>query len=473
MPEQDVPGRRLKYRMSCDICHAAKIKCGSQKPSCRRCTVKRLDCVYSISHRKGRPREKRKGMEDGGGTSGLSRPEPTQGPDIWTPPTTNFEAPLTAEPSEASGSQLEADSLAFPTAFASFDLDDDFDFPTMLASLDEPPIPDNSPRPATAGSTSQGESRYVLSPEILESNERDLFYLIDTETSLQHEHSKEGPARSMGMQPERFSQTVFTSFLDNGSSDQALESGLEFLQKGGQLDNVPQLRRGKAPASRISTCPSRTEDFSNILSVRDEGARRDGSVASCDCFPALLRRIRCLKSKQQSRAQLPIGSVLMMEQETNECLSRLQRCQSCGQDSIVYLFAMSSVRIVLDLMQKTVHNEFMTANRRSNSSAGPAGFSRLVGDQQFSDEPYCCDEYDGSSLYIGNFKVPARARRRYLREMLQARFSKFLMLFEERKRRAHDAGQDCFAVGASALMGTIDRDLKTILGWVELSRSMD
>ncbi|KAF9732833.1 zinc finger transcription factor [Paraphaeosphaeria minitans] len=384
MPEQDVPGRRLKYRMSCDICHAAKIKCGSQKPSCRRCTVKRLDCVYSISHRKGRPREKRKGMEDGGGTSGLSRPEPTQGPDIWTPPTTNFEAPLTAEPSEASGSQLEADSLAFPTAFASFDLDDDFDFPTMLASLDEPPIPDNSPRPATAGSTSQGESRYVLSPEILESNERDLFYLIDTETSLQHEHSKEGPARSMGMQPERFSQTVFTSFLDNGSSDQALESGLEFLQKGGQLDNVPQLRRGKAPASRIST-----------------------------------------------------------------------------------------VRIVLDLMQKTVHNEFMTANRRSNSSAGPAGFSRLVGDQQFSDEPYCCDEYDGSSLYIGNFKVPARARRRYLREMLQARFSKFLMLFEERKRRAHDAGQDCFAVGASALMGTIDRDLKTILGWVELSRSMD
>lgn len=473
MPEQDVPGRRLKYRMSCDICHAAKIKCGSQKPACRRCTVKKLDCVYSISHRKGRPREKRKGMEDGG-TSGLSRPEPTQGPDIWTPPTTNFEAPSTAEPSEASGSQLAADSLAFPTAFAAFDLDDDFDFPTMLASLDEPAIPDNSLRPPTAGSTSQGESRYVLSPEILESNEQDLFRFIDTELPVQHEHSKDGPARSMGLQPERFSQTVFTSFLDNGSSlDQALESGLEFLQNGGQLDDTPQLRRGEAPASRSSTYPSRTEDFSDILSVSDEGARRDGSVANCDCFPALLRRIRCLKSKQKSRGQLPIGSVLMMERETNECLSRLQRCQSCGQDSIVYLFAMASVRIVLDLMQKTVHDEFMAGNRRSSSSAGAAGFTRLVGDQQFSDESYSCDECDGSSLYIGNFKVPAKPRRRYLREMLQARFSKFLMLFEERKRLAHDAGQDCFAVGTSALMGNIDRDLKTILGWVELSSSMD
>lgn len=47
---------RPKLRSSCDACQALKIKCGQEKPSCRRCLSSRLDCVYGVSRRMGKPR---------------------------------------------------------------------------------------------------------------------------------------------------------------------------------------------------------------------------------------------------------------------------------------------------------------------------------------------------------------------------------------------------------------------------------
>nr|QSQ85913.1 hypothetical protein [Preussia typharum] len=457
MPDQDNPGRRLKYRMSCDICHAAKIKCGSQKPSCRRCSVKKLDCVYSVSHRKGRPREKRKAPDDGVTTEySQSLPEPiqTEAPDAWTPPSTNFDPPATTEPSETSSTQHAGatDSLAFTTDFTPFELDNNFGFSTdMLCSLDEPTIAEDV-EPAMEISTGQVENTidtsydgdFLLSPEMLDSSDQMLFRFIDTQTLLQ-QHDK----------------TDFTSTVGNiPSFDQTLDNDLEFLRNVQMDDESHDQRRNTASANRNPTYPSPNDDFPAWCELAD-GGRRDPGRSNCECFPALLSRIRCLKTKQKSRRQIPLSSVLVIERETNEGLSRLHRCKNCGQDSMVFLFAMVSVRIVLDLIQKTVHDEFMTVNRKTNQSSG-VGRSRGVG------------EHDSSSLYIGNFKVPARARRRYLREVLQARFSKFLVLVEEREKQVDGVGhQDCFAEGASTLMLNIARDLKTILGRVELWSSKD
>lgn len=439
--------------MSCDICHAAKIKCGSQKPSCRRCSVKQLDCVYSVSHRKGRPREKRKGPENGE-ASRVPLPEPTQGPDVWTPVTTNFELPVMSDSSEAASSQPSGDSLTFPAVSSPFEMDNSFGFPTMLGSIEDSTMSDDR-QANMIGYTDQVENTNLLSPAMMEMSAQDLFCFVDTESLLQQDNSGNSSVRSAGIQSDKFPQSDFTSILENVSSlNQTLGSGLDFLQ------NAPQdQRRERGAVSRNPTYPSPSDDFPFFF---EDGARKDLSRANCECFSALLRRIRGLKSKQKSRGLIPIGSVLVMERETNECLSRLHRCKSCGQDSIAYLFAMVSVRIVLDLMQKTVHDEFMTGTRRASQSSGTSR-SRLAS------EP----SPESSSLYIGNFKVPARAKRRYLREMLQARFSKFLVLVEEREKLVHGVGQDCFAEGASALMGNIARDVKTILGWVELWSAKD
>lgn len=52
--------RGQKLRLSCDSCKAAKIKCGQERPACRRCLDHGIPCQYSPSRRMGRPRTAKK-----------------------------------------------------------------------------------------------------------------------------------------------------------------------------------------------------------------------------------------------------------------------------------------------------------------------------------------------------------------------------------------------------------------------------
>lgn len=59
--------KSVKVRSTCNACQQAKIRCSHEKPSCRRCQKHRIDCIYSMSRRLGRPakkRELRPGAED-------------------------------------------------------------------------------------------------------------------------------------------------------------------------------------------------------------------------------------------------------------------------------------------------------------------------------------------------------------------------------------------------------------------------
>ncbi|KAK7540287.1 hypothetical protein IWX49DRAFT_601248 [Phyllosticta citricarpa] len=48
-----------KFRMSCDSCQASKIRCGQERPACRRCVKYNINCIYSPSRRAGRPRPRK------------------------------------------------------------------------------------------------------------------------------------------------------------------------------------------------------------------------------------------------------------------------------------------------------------------------------------------------------------------------------------------------------------------------------
>ncbi|KAH9899114.1 hypothetical protein F4778DRAFT_186496 [Xylariomycetidae sp. FL2044] len=46
-----------RYRASCDRCQAIKVRCSQDKPTCRRCQSKGIQCVYSPFRRIGRPKK--------------------------------------------------------------------------------------------------------------------------------------------------------------------------------------------------------------------------------------------------------------------------------------------------------------------------------------------------------------------------------------------------------------------------------
>ena len=51
--------KRAKLRSSCEGCGYAKVKCDRGQPSCNRCIVQGVHCVYAISRKNGKPPRKR------------------------------------------------------------------------------------------------------------------------------------------------------------------------------------------------------------------------------------------------------------------------------------------------------------------------------------------------------------------------------------------------------------------------------
>ncbi|OTA04138.1 hypothetical protein A9Z42_0047270 [Trichoderma parareesei] len=165
----------------------------------------------------------------------------------------------------------------------------------------------------------------------------------------------------------------------------------------------------------------------------------------CNCMDTITERIASLKAEQQSSCLMPMDCVLMLEKEVQESLCLLHKCKNCRLDSFVHLLALVSVRMMLDILQKSARSEFIS---RAKSSSD--------------------DSCEGVSLCIGTYKVPSRVRCRFLRKALQARFHKLAALVEERERLVTGKKQDSFSKSASLLVGDISRGLRTIMGWIEL-----
>ncbi|KAF2268206.1 hypothetical protein CC78DRAFT_16957 [Lojkania enalia] len=56
--------RKPKLRTSCDACSTSKVKCSKQHPTCARCTLSGIQCVYGISRRHGKPPRKQRSNPD-------------------------------------------------------------------------------------------------------------------------------------------------------------------------------------------------------------------------------------------------------------------------------------------------------------------------------------------------------------------------------------------------------------------------
>ncbi|KAH7044062.1 hypothetical protein B0J12DRAFT_578216 [Macrophomina phaseolina] len=72
----------IKFRLACDTCQRSKIRCDQERPACRRCVKKGIECVYSPARRAGRPRTRHSHARKIIGTPDVFR-SPTQHP---TPP---------------------------------------------------------------------------------------------------------------------------------------------------------------------------------------------------------------------------------------------------------------------------------------------------------------------------------------------------------------------------------------------------
>jgi len=503
-------GTKAKLRTSCDSCQTAKVKCGHEKPSCRRCSNQRVNCVYSLSRRMGRPRAK-----DGISKDSACREEYITSQDRVrsksTTPIAGFTDSETAiavagnqmGETRASGLPVTLTDLnQIPGAWmptvgdiepANANTDADTDGNSNVhgnsSANARKIVDDNIMHPMTSPSSAPGELDFLLNCTPMELD--DISGFLDG-LSPSADFFEPQALLPSGVSLPSQKSTLFESIGSHSPMQQQLLVGSNNNDGSGQFSRAASLS-GQSNTASSSQPFDFTFDFlsdmgssssqDNCSSVSSNPSRNatlmppgDQRQAHCNCIATILKCIGSLKTEQQKTRSIPIDNALIMESEVEESLARIHRCKNCRLDSTVHLLALVSVRMMLDLLQKTAHSEFVlrrTAPRQMNIGNQARALS------QSPHRPGSADEaarqpsslQDGAILYIGNFKVTPKARFRFLRKVLQARFYKLVVLVEEGEKLVNGISEDCFAKPASLLLGDISRGLRTIIGWVELWNS--
>ncbi|PTB62203.1 cytochrome P450 [Trichoderma citrinoviride] len=464
-------GKIPKYRTSCDNCQTAKVKCGHEKPSCRRCSVHRVDCVYSLSRRMGRPRAKRVAANDPNQrqpstsepneneTAKAASPEDaaadTRPPRTPVAETCIAEAEQPGEPSASDAGQIpenwvplfgdlgqlnasegidglenseqqDDDPMEFLSAESPMELGDMASFTGMPSFLD-----------SLSGSLEPQATTSAVPAELFGPQEILSFALPNTGTG------DDANAFVPTQQRQESSSEPCTCRHSTKSSRRESRSVPSNKDESGHLSSLPSamfLEASYSPQEVSSCSPSNTSQPSDASpSVQ---ASCDGSSelswrktrvmlrqGHCNCMDTITERIASLKAEQQSPCSMPMDCVLMLEKEVQESLCLLHKCKNCRLDSFVHLLALVSVRMMLDILQKTARSEFIARPKSTSDNSN-----------------------EGIALCIGAYKVPSRVRCRFLRKTLQARFHKLAALVEERERLVTGKKQDSFSKSASLLL---------------------
>ncbi|CAI6337013.1 unnamed protein product [Periconia digitata] len=505
-------GRGPKYRTSCDGCQAMKIKCGQEKPSCRRCSTQRLECVYSLSRRMGRPREKRNTQDgtssrqihlrdtppgDGSLGNALSSPAPVA-------PLASFDATTTtttpSRPNDVTVNVNHHVTIASPFP----DPADDWPISppeteqhaSKMGTYDSYPADSQPPPPQTS---SLEDCLQMCSPLGINGATEfaDLYdFLEDTMPPLYDDASQSTAPRPTSNAFDLQNLPPFTS-LSSFIDDPPLQSNLGAAQMthtgdpcacaagppskdpsqgdaAGLSDNLANTVSDAAsnPDQSPALCIAPEKDLwstsgRSISEQNYPGTIRPFAATQCTCTTSVLQSIEAVKDTKRKRGLVSLDSVLTLEAGSKSCISQLLTCRSCRADTSTHLLGLMCIRMVLDLLHKAVREEFVPRKRASlalssSSSAAAAAANTL--------------NHNRSDLYIGIFKVPPLVRSHFLHRALQARFRKLAAMLTDWEHlvRGDDpaaraaAGYDCFSQAAAVVLRDVESVLRMVVGWVDM-----
>lgn len=373
--------------------------------------------------------------------------------------------------------QPQPDAMGFLAGNGHMDQNDLFAFPGVPMFPDGPVSTSSAPD-AIVSSSGAPEPLPASSAVLLPANNDGAFFLANIQPTLhQFATSTQCPDQfSTWPSQEESSRTTYRSVADQNFQMLDFEANFDVgfsppAQETRQTPRPSTSRHATAPECPSMTAvvskPQRTATVGHDTWSKFGGCKQvvDTCQASCNCLSTIFDRIGCLRVGKESSSSLPMDRALSMEGNIEDLLAQILRCKSCCRDSTVHLLAFVGVRMVLELLHATAHDEFQSRPRRTNTSWARCNLGRSPA-RRFSNDGV--DRGGNPSLYIGSFKVAPTTRLLFLRRVLRARFHRVAGLVGEQERIMKEMGQDQAVQAANLLLQGILQALRTITGWVEL-----
>lgn len=526
-PRAPQGGRGPRYRTSCDNCQAAKIKCGHDKPSCRRCSVQGLECVYSLSRRMGRPRQTREPaartdsrrtppatMTHDGSQSdqpmtpslsqtGVEKTAPTQN---ITAPERNPRSPLSAggpnrptciprsliddfqpghiftnslnEEQPGSQPQLDTWDSSFPTPSPiAFD-----GFPS-LAEL--PTYPDDTiSNPTMSGTISSAprtgfpEQQDIFEPGLPTALGDDIGSLdgrIDRElrpVSATTEHNCSG--------------LDFYTQASHGNTGSTSTAALMEQLVDMDFDCFPDISGGSSRSTNSSSIPASILRQDSSL-LQDENTSSALNFSSRADFLPLDEEGWSRSQESTDRKKYNCDCSSAISKDIGQLCAEQQKATTMSIDRALKMESEIEATLtrflrcedccrhdsIMHLLAFTSVEMTLDLLQETTRHEFKLPRSNRLYPSQGSAVSRPRHHHQQASvevcnLYIGSYKVAPGARLRFLRRVLQARFHKLAEFIRDREKILDGLKQDCAARAAALLLEDISRGLHTITGWIEV-----
>nr|ULT85510.1 transcription factor [Wicklowia aquatica] len=507
-PEKDMSSgakKHPKLRSTCDACIAAKIRCSRDMPQCFRCQIYKINCVYSVSRRMGRPRKPRPTSRGGqeqnnkcaGDTDETSKEKPQAGNQTTSTQTKQQDTvpPLASSNQQSNQNEQEISTSGSPSAMPmasdpppltmddNFTTSSDYSLDTMT-----PPLHDNiyivSQSPIMDSSGRAHSFSELCSP--MDSSYDALFRQKSHDTIRQVQDQLSLITATNGQLDDRSSlwadnkthdifsigneSPTFSNLMDLDTLDFSKPSAPTQLDTQPPLEpSSPDLDRQR-PLSFLS--PSNQTACQAFKSTNPIPSR-------CECYKSTLRMLLSLDETLPNATSLTLDTALKLDNDVLVHNTKVLQCTICaGTHSNQLLLQAMLVDRIVGMLESKSSNSTRTTPSQSFSNLKrptdthhahkPSSFRQLSGGSGLpQNETNILTSAENCALRVGGYEV-LEEKNSFIKQLLQMRLMSLMAALRSLQKATQGMLQDSSAKLAGMMLVETGLRLRTVVGRVEL-----
>ena len=487
-PEQGSTARQRRIRNSCDACQEAKLGCGQEKPTCRRCLRHSQPCLYSPFRRIGRPRRPTNAQPTNTTYTPKSRLKPQNQEKDYAgtaPAATSHAAPslsasvdhdLLAVSRPVSvdhgrGPTLSLMSEPFNEFSSHFDTN-----PNILDELDpflngqefedlEPSFSDQHGVQMT-GLLSKADNAVLDLQQSIQShpdssNMASIFRLEDAMTRSLNETfpAEQESTSNQILHQERNTDvsgaastpglTSGTSYTDRMDFDMGPGDGWSFVGEEVEYPLAPSHQKS-ARANNI-TCANNSGPSSAVSAQ---------SSCSTNCYPSLIQQLAYMNEQFSEGFEPSLDVILQVERDTRSLRRKILECKARSHNRSLFLLLAVVIEQVMRLLETIAHEEANTSSREDTGSVGRTRYDRGSGAPP-SYVLHC-------TLLVGEFEVDDETKASFVKRHLLFRLHRFANMLTDLGELINTDLRDTNLKAAVDMLRDVFQRIELLRGVVEL-----
>lgn len=475
--------KQQKLRFTCDACKDAKTRCNREVPSCYRCRNQKLQCVYNLSRRMGRPRRLKTGdQENVAGTKQKSKPgsgaaSNPLGPEAdanaaeaafhpintSTEPSEMREHPIVDEflnHQERSTTRSLSDASVMDAVTTSsfmdgFNLHEDYDLADLDNMTDFDFLNGTSMTPTPVPASPIDVAMSLPSQTKTAPAESNLTYPLRTEQRKPAE-ARMTPQKSQSflspsVKPLNYEESIPMNSFDGkyvSDLDSASDCRLQaFGDEAHKSDRPKNLQ------------PPLQPDGNGIELSQSQDC-------GCRCYEIVVRKLSDLDESQSGMLSSTIDVALMVEKGVQPQIAQVLQCGTCSSNRPNLLLLLSVIIDNIVSMLESTSN----ANNKLQMDGMFLGRSSHRSSQALTE---CNGDRPATPsvkppLLVGGYEICSELKSRFLKQLLQGRLnslsSTLLQLMQYMQRNPHNSNSK----HGTTMVKETHKRLQSIIGRVEL-----